>query len=315
MAQGFMSMIDVWILGGYLGAGKTTTLNALLQSEPLASASPALIINEFGKIGVDGALVERRDLIRFEINKGSLFCICTKTDFLKALSEIVASGKHKAVLIEATGIAEPVDIENFLTEGPHAGHFRMRGNLCIVDAMNFTQIAAYLKPATSQVRWADAIVINKCDLVESQHLHTLRDVLRQINPTAPMMETSFGKIDAPFLNAVIHRSRSENLVPCAPEQIFAVSFSTNEVVNETQFSAVLRRMDRSILRLKGNVAFDSGSAFVEVVCGKVSKKAPVAAISTQNYAATAFTVIAWNTDKQALLEQIESSWNQAITQA
>lgn len=303
-------MIDVWILGGYLGAGKTTTLNALLQGEPLSSASPALIINEFGKIGVDGALVQRRDLTRFEINKGSLFCICTKTDFLKALSEIVASGKHKAVLIEATGIAEPVDIENFLTDGPHAGHFRMRGNLCIVDAMNFTQIAAYLKPATSQVRWADAIVINKCDLVEPQHLHTLRDILRQMNPTAPMMETTFGKIDAPFLKAVVHRSRNESLVPCAPEQIFAVSFSTNQVVNENHFNDVLRRLDRSILRLKGNVAFDSGPAFVEVVCGKMDKKDPVAAISTQNAAATAFAVIVWNTDKQTVQNQFESSWSQ-----
>jgi G3E family GTPase len=302
-------MIDVWILGGYLGAGKTTALNALLQSGPLASSAPALIINEFGKIGVDGALVQRRDLTRFEINKGSLFCICTKTDFLKALSEIAESGKHKAVLIEATGIAEPVDIENFLTEGPHAGYFRMRGNLCIVDAANFTQVAAYLKPATSQVRWADAIVINKCDLAEPHVLETLRDLLRKINPAAPMMETTFGKVDSAFLNAVVHRSRNENLVPCAPEQIFAVSFSTNKTVNENQFNALLRRLDRSILRLKGNVAFDSGPAFVEVVCGKVSKKDPVAAISTQNSSATAFTVIAWNADKQTVRDQFESSWN------
>ena len=66
--------IEVWILGGYLGAGKTTALNALLSGPAFADRNPALIINEFGRIGVDGALVERRELSRYEINKGSLFC-------------------------------------------------------------------------------------------------------------------------------------------------------------------------------------------------------------------------------------------------
>lgn len=302
-------MIDVWILGGYLGAGKTTALNAMLRSEPLASAYPALIINEFGKIGVDGALVERRDLARFEINKGSLFCICTKTDFLKALAEIAKNTAHKAVLIEATGIAEPVDIENFLTEGPHAGHFRMRGNICLVDAANFTQVAAYLKPATSQVRWADAIVINKCDLVERHSLDTLREVLSRLNPAAPMIETAFGKIDQAFLVSVPHRSRSENLVPCAPEQIFAVSFSTDNLVRETRFHSLLKNLDKSILRLKGNIAFDTGDAFVEIVCGKLTKKDPVPSISAQNLTPTAFTVILWNIEKEAARAHFESCWS------
>lgn len=301
-------MIDVWILGGYLGAGKTTALNQLLRSEPLASASPALIINEFGKVGVDGALVERRDLTRFEINKGSLFCICTKTDFLKALAEIAGSGKHKAVLIEATGIAEPVDIENFLTEGPHAGYFKMRGNLCIVDAANFTQVAAYLKPAVSQVRWADALVINKCDLVERRQIDVLRNVLSQLNPAVPIAETAFGKIDEPFLRAVVHRSRNENLVPCAPEQIFAVSFTTDNLVRENQFTALLNNLERSVLRLKGNIAFDTGDAFVEVVCGKLAKKDPVPTISAQNLTSTAFTVILWNIDKESARAQFEACW-------
>ena len=101
-----MKPIDVYILTGFVGAGKTTALNGLLRNQTLVSTNPALIINEFGKIGVDGALVEQRDLTRYEINKGSIFCICTKTDFLKALSEIVESGVHQTLLIEATGIAE-----------------------------------------------------------------------------------------------------------------------------------------------------------------------------------------------------------------
>lgn len=301
-------MIDVWILGGYLGAGKTTALNEMLCGGPIAQANPALIINEFGKIGVDGALVERRELARFEINKGSLFCICTKTDFLKALSDIAGSGKHNAVLIEATGIAEPVDIENFLTEGPHAGKFRLRGNLCIVDAAHFTQVAAYLKPAVSQVCWADGMIINKCDLVDAQQLKMLRAILETMNPNVPVMETAFGKVHPAFLDKIIHRSHRENLVACAPEQIFAVSFSTNQTVSAEKFFSVLENMKSSILRLKGNVGFDSGPVFVEVVCQSVHSRPVVRELSLQNKAGTAFTVIAWNTDKDFLRRQFEECW-------
>ena len=83
-----MKAIDVYILTGYLGAGKTTTLNRLIGAERFAGKKLALIINEFGKMGVDGQLLLPGDYTKYEINKGSIFCICTKTDFLKALDSI-----------------------------------------------------------------------------------------------------------------------------------------------------------------------------------------------------------------------------------
>ncbi len=290
--------IDVWILGGYLGAGKTTTLNALLSDPVFGGRNPALIINEFGRMGVDGALVERQDLSRFEINKGSLFCICTKTDFLKALAAI-AEGDHQAVVIEATGIAEPVDIESFLTNGPHAGRFRLRGNLCIVDAANFTKIAAFLKPATAQVRWADAIIINKCDCASEDERHVLGKVLAELNPTAPRWETSFGNIEPAFLEGVHRTARAEQLRPCAPEKIIAVSLTAGEPVDYAAFRTVLERLGEHVLRLKGNIAFTEGAAYVEIVCGRYSQKEPLKQLDE---AATAFTVIAWDIDKDALIE-------------
>lgn len=293
------SQIDVWILGGYLGAGKTTTLNALLSGPMFAGRNPALIINEFGRIGVDGALVERQDLSRFEINKGSLFCICTKTDFLKALAAIAAGG-HQAALIEATGIAEPVDIESFLTEGPHAGKFRLRGNVCIIDAENFTKIAAFLKPATAQVRWADAIVINKCDRVDDAEQAVLETVLSEMNPAAPRCRTSFGKVDSAFLEGVQRQARRRELIPYAPEKIIAVSLTAAAPVDRPAFMAVLDRLTDHILRLKGNIAFADGPAFVEIVCGRQIQKQPLARLAAQAAADTAFTVIAWDIGKTAL---------------
>ena len=290
--------IEVWILGGYLGAGKTTALNAILAG-PFADSSPALIINEFGRIGVDGALVQRQELRRFEINKGSLFCICTKTDFLKALAEIAADRTHQTVLIEATGIAEPVDIESFLKDGPHAGQFQLRGNICIVDAAHFTQVAAYLKPATSQVHWADAIIINKCDLVCEHELTVLRQLLTSLNPIAPTYQTSFGQIKNDFLKQITRHPRQESLRPCAPEQIYAASFTAQAPIDPVAFNRTVSQLSSKILRFKGNVAFTDGPAYVEIVCGQYSQKPPQARLSHQT-APTAFSVIAWDIEKETL---------------
>jgi len=292
--------IEVWILGGYLGAGKTTVLNAMLAEPFFADCNPALIINEFGRLGVDGALVERQELRRFEINKGSMFCICTKTDFLKALAEIAAAGRYRTVLIEATGIAEPVDIESFLKDGPHAGRFQLRGNVCIVDAAHFTQVAAYLKPAASQVRWADAIVVNKCDLVGEQERAVLRRLLAELNPAAVLCETSFGKIYPDFLQQVVRRPRQESMQPCAPEKIFAVSFTAQSPVDPAAFEKALARLGGKILRFKGNVAFADGPAYVEVIGGRQSRKEPQLRLSQQAAAPTVFTVIAWDIEKEQL---------------
>lgn len=326
--------IDVWILGGYLGAGKTTTLNALLVTPEFARRDPALIINEFGRIGVDGALVERRDLTRYEINKGSLFCTCTRTDLLRALQEIAGTdaassddAHHRVLLIEATGIAEPVDLEQLLTRDVPGGRYRVRGNLCLVDAEGFTRVAAILKPVLEQVRWADAILINKCDLVSAGELQVLRRVLRENNREALLIETTRGRIQPEYLPEVLSarenrlrarkQRRHDRNAPVggngeshplrrddgstiaypdsAPGGVFALSFTAAEEVDPECFTATVQSLGDHLLRLKGNIAFADTPAFVELVAGRESRREPIAELTRGIGVPTAFTVIAWNT--------------------
>lgn len=295
-------MIDVWILGGYLGAGKTTTLNALLRSPGMAELNPALIINEFGRIGVDGALVQRRDLARYEINKGSLFCACTRPEILRALEEVsrqpaVAGSGHGVLLIEATGVAEPVDLETLITGDIPGGQFRVRGNICVVDAENFTRIAPFLKPAVEQVRWADTLVINKCDLVDAEELRVLRQVLTDINSTATILETTNGDITLSTLQEGSRKRHGRTDAPypsSAPSNIFALSFTATGEIQEEQFARVLQNLGDHLLRLKGNIAFSGGgTAFVEVVCGREIRKAPEPDLTAHAGVPTVFTVILW----------------------
>ena len=99
--------IDVWLLTGYLGAGKTTMLNNLLGAEMFKGKRVALVINEFGQLGIDGALVRPGEWTKFELNKGSLFCACIKVDTVK-VSGIAFDIKPDVVIIEATGLAKPL---------------------------------------------------------------------------------------------------------------------------------------------------------------------------------------------------------------
>jgi len=291
-----VAAIPVYLLTGYLGAGKTTTLNHLLKLEREQGRKVALIINEFGKLGVDGKLLDPGDYAKYEINKGSLFCICTQTDFLKALAGIARDICPDRVFIEATGIAEPRDIESLITEHPLQQRFEVKAKLCIADAQNFTKIAPFMKAARSQARWADGIVINKTDMVTAGEVKNLTAVMAGLNPQAKITSAENGRIDSAFVASLVHTRRDASAVEVPPENIIAVSYKTEQAVERQIFINAIKELDDRLLRLKGNIHFQDGPAFVEVVCGNMTEKALCAKLSAN----TAFCAIVWKTDREEL---------------
>jgi G3E family GTPase len=297
--------IPVYILTGYLGSGKTTALNGLLKSPLFANRRIALIINEFGKMGVDGKLLIPGAYSKYEINKGSLFCICTKTDFLKTLSEIAAGGTTEAVIIEATGIAETRDIEGFVLEEHFAGRFAIKANICLVDADNYTKAAAFLRTVNAQVSQADGIVINKADLVPQGDIEKLTSIISSVNARAPVTVVSFGNVEAAFIENLTHRIASGDLTQAPPADIVAVSFQTDAPVDRKAFMNTIASLGDRLLRLKGNVNFSDGPAFVETVFDRIIEKPLCDALGP----ATAFTAIAWKTTKEDLISAFEKTWS------
>jgi G3E family GTPase len=292
--------IDVWLLTGFLGAGKTTALNCLLRSPIFADRKIVLVINEFGKIGVDGQLVEPGAYSKYEINKGSLFCICTKTDFLRIFQEIRLLGPE-VVLIEATGISETSDLEQLLCESVLQDVFIIRANLCIVDGVNFIKTAAFLKAAVSQVRWADGLVINKTDLLSDQEVKQVTGILRELNPSAGILPVQFGNIDSRFLKTLSHQSHNLPLLSCPPQEIPAISITTDRPVNKESFYQTMESLKTHILRFKGDVGFQDGSCFVEMAGDRVTEKPSRGTFETR----TAFTVIGWKIEKRQLRDAFE----------
>lgn len=309
MAQESVKPIDVWMLTGYLGAGKTTVLNTMLTDPYVAGKKIALVINEFGKMGIDGQLVKPGDYQKYEINKGSIFCVCTKTDFIRIFQEL-GRQRPDAVIIEATGIAETSDIEQLLYDSTLNHAFQIRANLCIVDGQYFIQTAAFLKAAVAQVQWADGLIINKRDLMTEQGLTEVQQVLTELNPAAFQTVTEFGKVESEFLQSLTHQRHEGELFDCPPQEIPSIYIKTNSLVDRQRFFETLESLKDHILRLKGDVSFEDSAAFVEIAGGRITEQPPRGVFEAK----TAFTVIGWKIEKSQLMEAFQQAICMEITQ-
>ena len=126
----------VFLITGFLGSGKTTFLNRIISRFP-KDKKLMILMNEFGEIGVDGTLIENDDLEMMEISKGSIFCVCVKTDFIKGLYEIARTVAPDVLIIESTGVANPSDLKRDLRLPLFKDRFQFRHQFCIIDSRYF----------------------------------------------------------------------------------------------------------------------------------------------------------------------------------
>jgi G3E family GTPase len=265
-----MQPIPIVTLTGYLGAGKTSLLNRILALPSMAKRKIALIINEFGSQSVDGQLVPAGPHPKYEINKGSVFCICVKTDFIRVLKEIAEDVRPDLVLLEATGIADPCDLADLL-DVPHLGdRFETRANICIVDALNFFKVAPFMKAAQNQARQADGLVLNKTDLIPPRDLEQVAAALARLNPTAPQERVVHGGVSEAFLDGLKHRARRTPPATSPPANIVAVTIQTAERTDRDELLAAIRGLGPHLLRIKGTVDCGAGPELLQGVFQRIT---------------------------------------------
>ena len=184
------SPIPVTVLTGYLGAGKTTLLNRILTEDH--GKKYAVIVNEFGEIGIDNDLVVDADEEVFEMNNGCV-CCTVRGDLIRIVNGLMrrqtANGKggFDAIIVETTGLADPGPVaQTFFVDEEVKAKTKLDSVTTVVDAKHVLLRLADSKEAREQIAFADQIVLNKVDLVSEDELRVVEARLKRLNPLAPI---------------------------------------------------------------------------------------------------------------------------------
>lgn len=257
---------EIILLTGFLGAGKTTFMRSLLDT--YQDKKIGVIVNEFGERNIDGETLEKEGILMEELSNGSIFCACIKDNFLSSL--IYLSKKDlEYVFIEASGLSDPSSIGQILeTIKPKTVKpYSYKGAIGIVDADSFLDLYEILPAFERQVRYSDAIIINKADLVEQERIDETIEQIRSINSDAPTYITSYCAVDMVKLveDLTDHGERpteSTNTIDSRPKTLTLKSAGVLSYENLEKF---LQALSDSTFRVKGFLETDKGQVFVDAV--------------------------------------------------
>lgn len=259
----------VVLLVGFLGAGKTTVMKSLLeQGDMVSPLKTGVIINEFGKINVDGETIRKDGLLITEINNGSIFCKCLEGSFV---DHILALQERSLdyLFIESSGLADPSNMGSIMNHvNKRSGNaFEYAGILCVVDAKYFMKLSRSLLTIKRQVAISNLIVVNKTDLVDPETLSSVIREIVEINPLAEIITTQYGKLPSDFYSSFVSGElpRSEISLNTPNNRPDVILLRSDAVMPDSFVRDLLNFFQGKIIRLKGFIQYNAGFRHVEVV--------------------------------------------------
>lgn len=269
------------IVTGFLGSGKTTLLKHILQ-HGLNQKRVAVIVNEIGEIGIDGKQIECLNVEKMiELTSG---CICCSVNyqFALALQSIVETANPNLIIIETTGVADPLR----LADEVHTAGFRTDAIITVADAANVIEQMKRNSVARRQVAAADFIVLNKTDLVNERQLNRVKRRLWWRNRRALVVPTSFGQAPHDILfgtAAAVHRERLRAMQQAKmngaatahadhlrDDGIESFTYEGARLLDREKFEKFLKRLPRAVYRAKGIVRFEESqfASLFNYTCGR-----------------------------------------------
>ncbi|MDD6885223.1 MAG: GTP-binding protein [Solobacterium sp.] len=281
-------MINVYIISGFLGAGKTTFIQKLLKEHKFDKVM--LLENEFGEVGVDSAFFDS-SLKMKEINNGCI-CCSLQGDFEKALEEIEEMGITD-LLIEPSGVGKLSDIIDVVKKD---SDFRIISHICIVDVKTASKYHNNFKEYfDDQVKAANALVLSHLDVADEDKVNSVKEMLREVNPDVDILDTSIEEMNiSDLLNVIVsggeimpefdehhhHHDEDEECDCCcghhhehhhhhhhhdADEDFVNIALRPEYVFDKEELESILSKMDEDVIRVKGYVNGKEGTLYLNYV--------------------------------------------------
>lgn len=266
-------MIKLVLITGFLGAGKTTLMQSILDI--YKDRKVGVIVNDFGAVNIDAILIKKDGIRITELSNGSIFCACIKDNFVSALIEMSAYDIDY-LFIEASGLADSANMTNILgsIEARTKNKYDYKGAVCIIDAVTFLGLYEVLTALHHQVQYSAVTIINKSDLVDKRTIVEVSRMVTSINPETTIYITSYCIVDLKNLienlrDGRIEAKESTNTDESRPKTFVLKSQSLLPYEGLTRF---LKEIVDSTYRIKGFAQTSIGPIEVSAVGGHVSLK-------------------------------------------
>lgn len=269
--------IPFYLITGFLGSGKTTLLANILK-EYSATKRIAVIQNEFAPSGTDGKNLKLtgNSFHLEEINNGSVFCICLMANFLETLHKVVKQHHPDMIFLEASGLSDPVNILALLQDQRVKGSLFPAGIFCVADAQNFRKGFDAFPGFRHQIMMADTVIINKTDLINTTSGNPVSKKIKELNPFAHIVETSWCKVDLESITTLKDPAKRPAAVfsqkESSPRPSVAVSvLRSHTKISPNGLQQFLKALSSLAFRAKGHVNLTNSRVMaIQLVFGTIS---------------------------------------------
>lgn len=254
--------MPVTVIAGFLGSGKTTLLNYILANQK--GLKTAVVVNEIGEIGIDSELIIATDHDMVELSNGCI-CCSLNNDLVDAVFRVLQRRQEiDYLVVESTGVADPLPIVLTFLRSEFRDRMRVDSIVTIADADNFSLDLFANEAARNQLRYADVILLNKCDLAGASRLRSIEERIREVRQGARILRTVGCRVplalilgvrlfqsDSDFLVWSDHAHAGHGDAHLANDGFEALSFEAKQPFSADRFQQFLERLSDTVFRAKG----------------------------------------------------------------
>lgn len=262
-------MSKLYLITGFLGAGKTTFLKNFIRL--FSGQKIQLIVNEFGQEGVDGVLLSELNTYLNEISGGSVFCSCRLDQFEKVLRQS-RDVNADVIVVEASGLSDPTGVRKLFSQTDRFPNIDYRGAICLIDAVRFPKLYETARTCVKQLASSDVAVVNKIDRANDEQLAETISLIQNQRPDMPILKTSFGRIDSDVLDMLkqVHSLPQKDMPLTADLTLRKILVEVSSSITPYELQKFIEMFLEVTFRVKGFIKTSDGMYLTDCVGNVVS---------------------------------------------